>query len=66
MRPKKPKTERKEETLRIRVTADQKRAVVRAATAAGLDVSTWLRILALRAVGLLESEKEAIAKYGQS
>jgi uncharacterized protein (DUF1778 family) len=66
VRPKKPETERKEETLRIRVTVDHKRAIVRTAEAAGLDVSTWLRILALRAAGLLESEKQATAKNGQS
>jgi hypothetical protein len=66
VRPKKPRSERKEETLRIRVTADQKRAVVETASAAGLDVSTWLRILALRAAGLLESENQATAKHGRS
>jgi uncharacterized protein (DUF1778 family) len=57
MRPRKPKTERKQETLRIRVTADQKKALTDAARRAGLDLSTWLRVLALRAAGLLESEK---------
>jgi uncharacterized protein (DUF1778 family) len=58
MRPQKPKAERKQETLRIRVTADQKRALTSAARRAGLDLSTWVRVLALRAAGLLESEKE--------
>lgn len=59
MRPRKPKDQRKQETLRIRVTADQKKALTNAASRAGLDVSSWLRVLALRAAGFLESEKES-------
>jgi uncharacterized protein (DUF1778 family) len=58
MRPRKPNAERKQETLRIRVTADQKKALTNAARRAGLDLSSWLRVLALRAAGVLESEKE--------
>jgi len=62
MRPKKAKAERKGEVLRIRVTVDQKEAIARAAARAGLDLSSWLRILALRAAGLLESEKQPTAR----
>ncbi len=65
MRPRKPRSELKEETLRIRVTAVQKEALTRAAANAGLDLSAWLRILALRAAGLLESKPRA-AKSSQS
>jgi uncharacterized protein (DUF1778 family) len=46
----KPKTQRKEESIRIRVTAQQKRLLEEAAQKAGLDVSSWLRSLGLRAV----------------
>ena len=59
MRPRKPKAERKQETLRIRVTANQKKTLTNAASRAGLDLSSWLRVLALRAAGLLGSEKES-------
>jgi uncharacterized protein (DUF1778 family) len=41
--------ERKEESIRIRVTQDQKRMLAQAAEREGLDVSTWLRSLGLRA-----------------
>jgi uncharacterized protein (DUF1778 family) len=48
----KPKTQRKEEVIRIRVTAEQKRLLIEAAERDGLDVSAWLRLLGLRtAVG---------------
>lgn len=39
----------------MRVTADQKAAMVKAADAAGLELSQWLRQLALRAAGALPS-----------
>ena len=35
-------------SVRIRVTGDQKDALTKAATKAGLDVSGWLRSIALR------------------
>ena len=41
--------ERKEESIRIRVTEEQKRVLTEAAEREGLDVSTWLRFLGLRA-----------------
>jgi len=47
----KPKALRKEDMIRIRVTADQKRVMAEAAERAGLDVSTWLRVLGLREAG---------------
>lgn len=46
----KRKAERKEELIRVRVTADQKSAFVEAAEKEGLDVSSWLRRLGMRAV----------------
>ena len=48
----KPKSERKEEVLRIRVSKEQKNALASAAKKDGLDLSTWLRSLALKAVNL--------------
>lgn len=45
----------KDEVVRMRVTADQKAAMVKAADAAGLELSQWLRQLALRAAGALPS-----------
>jgi len=43
----------KDEVVRMRIPAAQKDALVAAAEREGLDLSTWLRRLALRAVGLL-------------
>jgi uncharacterized protein (DUF1778 family) len=43
----------KGDMVRVRVTAEQKRALTEAADRAGLDVSNWLRQLALRAAGVL-------------
>jgi uncharacterized protein (DUF1778 family) len=44
---------RKEEIVRFRVTDEQKEAFLSAAEKEGLDVSAWLRQLALRAAGAL-------------
>ena len=44
---------RKDEILRVRITADQKRALIAAAERDGLELSAWLRQLALRAAGAL-------------
>jgi uncharacterized protein (DUF1778 family) len=49
VRPKKAERDVKEETIRIRVTEEQKHALIDAAKREGLDVSTWLRFLGLRA-----------------
>jgi hypothetical protein len=46
----KPKAERKEELIRVRVTSDQKASFIRSAEKEGLDVSSWLRRLGMRAV----------------
>jgi antitoxin component of RelBE/YafQ-DinJ toxin-antitoxin module len=43
----------KDDVVRMRVSAEQKRAFVAAADREGLELSQWLRILALRATGLL-------------
>jgi len=43
------KRERKDDSIRIRVTEEQKRVLSAAAEREGLDVSTWLRSLGLRA-----------------
>ena len=44
----KPRDERKEESIRIRVTADEKDAWTAAAERDGRDLSGWLRYLANR------------------
>jgi uncharacterized protein (DUF1778 family) len=51
MKRRKPKALRKDDMIRIRVTADQKRVLAEAAERAGLDVSAWLRVLGLREAG---------------
>jgi len=40
--------ERKEKVIVIRVTADQKRRLEQAAGTAGLELSSWMRSLALK------------------
>jgi len=44
----------KDDVVRMRIPADQKQALVAAAAKEGLDVSAWLRQLALRAAGVLK------------
>jgi uncharacterized protein (DUF1778 family) len=44
----KPKTQRKEADIRIRVTDAQKKTLVDAAASAGIGVSSWLLTLGLR------------------
>lgn len=44
----KPKGERKEEMVRVRMTAEQRDVMEKAAEKAGLDLSGWLRMIALR------------------
>lgn len=46
----------KDEMVRMRISAEQKRALVEAAARDGLELSAWLRQLALRAAGLLEAK----------
>jgi uncharacterized protein (DUF1778 family) len=43
----------KDDLIRVRVTVEQKRAMVAAAAADGLELSAWVRRLALRAAGAL-------------
>jgi uncharacterized protein (DUF1778 family) len=47
----KPKAERKEMTLRFRVTTDQRETLIEAARREGMELSPWLRRLALREAG---------------
>lgn len=44
----KPKGDRKEASVRIRMTDDQKKAFEAAALKEGLDLSGWMRSVALR------------------
>jgi uncharacterized protein (DUF1778 family) len=46
---KRRKEVRKEETVRIRVTTEQKETLTEAATQAGLSLSSWLLAVGLRA-----------------
>ena len=49
MKRRKPKAQRKEELVQIRVSAVQKRLLAEAAQRDGLDLSAWLRRLGLQA-----------------
>jgi len=49
MKRRKLKADRKETSVRIRLTDDQKAKLAAAAKAAGLDVSGWLRFIGLKA-----------------
>lgn len=56
-RPEKPKEDRKDDVIRVRVTAEQKAKLTAAAERAGSDVSTWLRM-----IGIREAQRDAGAK----
>lgn len=56
MERRKPRTKRKEDVLRFRVTAAEKKAITAAAERQGLGVSAWLRFLALKEVERSASE----------
>jgi len=43
----------KDDVVRMRISAEQKQALMDAAAREGLELSAWLRQLALRAAGLL-------------
>jgi uncharacterized protein (DUF1778 family) len=59
MERRKPDDERKESLVRIRLTADQKELLTEAAAKVGLDLSGWLRFIALKeAKALLGPETE--------
>ena len=48
-----PRKTLKDETVRMRVSADEKQAMEATASRDGLSLSAWLRRLALRAAGML-------------
>jgi uncharacterized protein (DUF1778 family) len=48
MKRRKPKAERKESSVRIRLTDEQKTKLTEAASKTGLDLSGWIRSIALR------------------
>ena len=48
MKRRKSKTQRKEQSIRVRVTEEQKKTLAARAEREGLDVSAWLRALGLR------------------
>jgi uncharacterized protein (DUF1778 family) len=48
-----PEKTTKDDVVRMRVTAEQKAAMTAAAERDGLELSAWLRQLALRAAGVL-------------
>jgi len=48
----------KDEVVRFRISAEQKAALDAAAAREGLDLSSWLRRLALQAAGLLPGTRE--------
>ena len=45
----KPRKERKLDLIQIRVTSDQRERLKEAADRAGLDLSSWLRMVGLKA-----------------
>jgi uncharacterized protein (DUF1778 family) len=47
----------KDDVIRVRLTSEQKRAIVAAAERDGLELSAWLRQLALRAAGVLSKPR---------
>lgn len=60
----KPRSQRKGEMLRVRLTSEQKELFVSSAAQAGLEVSSWLRsigvreAMAMRAGGLTRSNEK--------
>ncbi|MGH9402668.1 MAG: plasmid mobilization protein [Terriglobia bacterium] len=47
----------KDDVVRMRVSAEDKKALTEAANRVGLELSAWLRQLALRAAGVLPESK---------
>lgn len=54
MKRRKPESLRKQATIQIRVSQEHKRILAEAAQRAGLDLSTWLRLLGLREAGQIQ------------
>lgn len=52
-----PEKPTKGDVIRMRVTSEQKAAIMAAAERDGLELSAWLRQLALRAAGTLPERK---------
>lgn len=52
-----PEKVTKDDVVRMRVTSEQKEALTAAAAREGLELSAWLRQLALRAAGVLPPVK---------
>jgi uncharacterized protein (DUF1778 family) len=53
---KQPEKPLKDDVVRMRISAEQKQALVDAAAREGLELSAWLRQLALRAAGALPTQ----------
>jgi len=51
-----PEKTTKDDVVRMRVTSEQKEALTAAAEREGLELSAWLRQLALRAAGVLSAK----------
>lgn len=52
----------KDDVIRVRLTSEQKTAIVAAAERDGLELSGWLRQLALRAAGVLATPSDRARK----
>jgi uncharacterized protein (DUF1778 family) len=65
-RSKGPKKARKELTIMIRVTGEQKRRLAEAATHAGLGLSSWLLTTGLQAIERAEAERARTAKESKT
>lgn len=57
-----PEKRTKDDVIRMRVSADQKAAIMAAADRDGLELSQWLRQLALRAAGALPAPVDRKSK----
>lgn len=55
---------RKDDVVRMRIPAEQKQALIAAAERDGLELSAWLRQLALRAAGVLSDARQKPAGRG--
>jgi len=55
-RHRKPKSERKEDSMRLRLTSAEKKAFNQAATREGRDLSNWLRWVARREAGMTDGK----------
>lgn len=55
MKARKAQKPTKDDVIRMRVSGEQKAAIIAAADRDGLELSAWLRQLALRAAGALPS-----------